>query len=112
MCTNVTRRSAITGSAKGSMGWFRVDDATVSFDHPFHAPFDHSVNIDLVNAADGASTRVAIELDAASARALVRQIEAVLADPAVRALDERTPLAAASGVIGQSRVEGGAQAGT
>ncbi|HET7685729.1 MAG TPA: DUF6295 family protein, partial [Candidatus Limnocylindria bacterium] len=82
MCTNVTHRAAIAGSAKGPSGWFAVDTATVSFDHPFHAPFDHSLNIDLVNEADGAPTRVAVELSAASARELVRQIEAALADAA------------------------------
>ncbi len=79
MCTNVTGRVAVAGSAKGSRGWFPIDTATVYFDHPFHAPFDHSLNIDLVNQAGGAPERVAIELSAASARELVRQIEAVLA---------------------------------
>lgn len=79
MCTNVTRRAPIAGSAKGADGWFAVDTATVYFDHPFHAQGDHTLNIDLVNDAAGAPARVAIELSAASARALVRQIEAVLA---------------------------------
>lgn len=80
MCTNVTRRVAITGSAKGPAGWFSVDTATVYFDHPFHAPFEHTLNIDLVNEAAGAPTRVALELSAASARELVRQITAGLAE--------------------------------
>ena len=79
MCTNVTRRARIAGSAKGTDGWFAVDTATVYFDHPFHAQGDHTLNIDLVNDAAGAPTRVAIELSAASARELVLQIEAVLA---------------------------------
>lgn len=79
MCTNVTRRAPIAGSAKGADGWFAVDTATVYFDHPFHAQGDHTLNIDLVNDAAGAPARVAIELSAASARALVLQIEAVLA---------------------------------
>lgn len=80
MCTNVTRSAAITGSAKGPFGWFSVDTATVYFDHPFHAPLEHSLNIDLVNRAAGAPARVAIELSAASARELVRQITAALDD--------------------------------
>ena len=105
MCTNVTRRARIAGSAKGADGWFAVDTATVYFDHPFHAPDDHTLNIDLVNEANGAPARVAIELSAASARELVRQIEAVLGVT-------ETPLAGASGVIGSNQEEGGAQAGT
>ena len=80
MCTNVTRSAAITGSAKGPSGWFSVDTATVYFDHPFHAPLEHSLNIDLVNRAAGAPARVAIELSAASARELVRQITAARDD--------------------------------
>ena len=78
MCTNVTRTADIAGSAKGPRGWFAVDTATVYFDHPFHAPFDHSLNVDFVNQADGATERVAVELSAESARELVRQIQAVL----------------------------------
>jgi hypothetical protein len=78
MCTNVTVRTGIEGSAKGPQGWFRVDTATVSFDHPYHAPFEHSLNVDLVNERAGATTRVAIELSAGSARALVEAIETAL----------------------------------
>jgi len=55
-----------------------VDTATVYYDHPYHAPLEHSLNIDLVNAAEGAGTRVALELSADSARALVRAIHAAL----------------------------------
>ena len=80
MCTNVTLRAGIEGSAKGPQGWFSVDMAVVSFDHPFHAPFDHTLNIDLVNERAGAPVRVALELSAASARALVRAIEEALAE--------------------------------
>jgi hypothetical protein len=79
MCTNVTHSLAIAGSAKGPSGWFAVDTARVYLDHPFHAPFDHTLNIDLVNEAAGAPARVAVELSPASARELVRQIETALA---------------------------------
>lgn len=79
MCTNVTVRTDLEGSAKGPQGWFKVDTAHVSFDHPFHAPLDHTLNIDFVNERAGSSTRVAIELSAASARALVENIMAALA---------------------------------
>jgi hypothetical protein len=79
MCTNVTIRSAVEGSAKGPRGWARIDTATVSFDHPYHAPFDHTLNIDFVDESAGAPQRVAVELSAASARALVADILAALA---------------------------------
>ena len=64
MCTNITIRTDVAGSAKGPQGWFTVDTAHVSFDHPFHAAFEHSLNVDLVNERAGAVTRVAIELSA------------------------------------------------
>ena len=74
MCSYITEQVAIDGSAKGPTGWMSVDRATVYYDHPYHAPFDHSLNIDLVNAAEVGGARVALELSAESARALVRAI--------------------------------------
>ena len=78
MCSYITEQVAIVGSAKGPAGWMRVDTATVYYDHPYHAPLDHSLNIDLVNQAEGAQTRVALELSDESARELVRAILAAL----------------------------------
>ena len=78
MCSYITEQVAVAGSAKGPSGWMAVDTANVYFDHPYHAPLDHSLNIDFVNAAEGAPTRVALELSAESARALVRTILATL----------------------------------
>lgn len=74
MCTNVTVITAVRGSAKGPQGWITVDTARVSFDHPFHAPFEHSLNIDFVSERTGSAARVAVELSPASARALVADI--------------------------------------
>jgi hypothetical protein len=79
MCTWITQRSEVTGSGKGAGGWFPLSHATVYFDHPFHAPLDHTLNIDFVNEATGPGARVAVELSADSARALIRDIEAALA---------------------------------
>jgi hypothetical protein len=79
MCSYITEKTEIFGSAKGPTGWFTVDTANVYFDHPFHAPLDHSLNIDFVNEAKGSPTRVAVELSAESARALVDKILAALA---------------------------------
>jgi len=60
MCTYLTEKIAISGSAKGAAGatgWFRVTDGSVY---------------------QGPSARVAVELSAESARALMKAIEAVL----------------------------------
>ncbi len=78
MCTWITQRSAVTGSGKGASGWFPLTHATVYFDHPYHAPLDHALNIDFVNEAAGPGARVAVELSAESARALIKDIEAAL----------------------------------
>ena len=55
-----------------------LSDATVYFDHPQHAQAEHTLNIDFLNPGRGPSARVAVELTAESARALVRAIEATL----------------------------------
>jgi hypothetical protein len=78
MCSYVTVPAELTGSAKGPDGWFSVTAASVYFDHPFHAPLEHSLNIDFVDPERGPGARVAVELSAASARELVRCIEAAL----------------------------------
>jgi hypothetical protein len=59
MCTYLTEKVGVTGSGKGAAGWFSLSEATVYFDHPVHAPAEHTVNID--------------------ARALAAAIEATLA---------------------------------
>lgn len=79
MCSYATERTEVTGSGKGPAGWFRLSHATVYFDHPFHTPLEHSLNIDFVDDSAGPSARVAVELSASSARELVRCIEAALA---------------------------------
>jgi len=78
MCTMITEQIAVAGSGKGAGGWFSVRQANVSYDHPFHAPLDHALNIDFVNEAQGPGARVAVELSVESAQALVATIQAVL----------------------------------
>ena len=78
MCTMIVEKVNIDGSGKGTSGWFRLEQANVSFDHPFHAPFEHALNIDFVNESQGTSARVAVELSDEAARELVRTILAVL----------------------------------
>ena len=79
MCTYQTEQIKVTGSGKGATGWFGVTDASVYYDHPVHAPAEHSLNIDFLNPGEGPSARVAVELTAESARALAKAIEAALA---------------------------------
>ncbi len=78
MCTMIVEKVKVEGSGKGNSGWFTLDGANVSYDHPFNAPFEHALNIDFVNESLGPSSRVAVELSESAARDLVRTILAVL----------------------------------
>ena len=79
MCTYVTERIPVSGSAKGPNGWFAATTASVYYDHPVHAQAGHSLNIDFLAPEEGPSARVALELTAETARALAAAIEAALA---------------------------------
>ena len=78
MCTYSTEKVGISGSGKGTAGWFRLSDATVYYDHPVHAFAEHTVNIDFINPDLGPAARIAVELTEASARALVEAITTTL----------------------------------
>ena len=79
MCSYLTVPTDVAGSAKGPNGWFSVTSAQVYFDHPFHAPFDHTLNIDFLDPSRGPGARVAVELSAESALRLVESIQEALA---------------------------------
>jgi hypothetical protein len=72
MCTYLTEKLDVDGSGKGATGWFHVD-------HPVHAPYGHTVNIDLLNPALGPSARVALELTEETALALAEAIHRAIA---------------------------------
>ena len=55
MCTYLTEKVEIDGSGKGAAGWFDASHATVYVDHPVHAQYAHTVNVDFINPALGAS---------------------------------------------------------
>ncbi len=90
----MTEKFAITGSGKGPLagspatgasgaggpaaGWVGLSEAMVYFDHPVHVPVEHSLNIDFLAPSAGPAARVAVELDAASAKALAEAILATL----------------------------------
>jgi hypothetical protein len=78
MCTMIVEKVKIEGSGKGTSGWFKLEGANVSYDHPFNAPYEHALNIDFVNESMGPSARIAVELNEESARELVKTITAVL----------------------------------
>jgi hypothetical protein len=78
MCSYIVEKASMIGSAKGMKGWMKIDTANVYYDHPYHAQLDHALTIDFVNTAEGARDRVAVELSAESARALVKSILAAL----------------------------------
>ena len=79
MCTYITEKVAVEGSAKGADGWFALTHATAYVDHPVHAPFGHTVNIDFLAPERGPSARVAVELTEEDALALVGGITRALA---------------------------------
>ena len=79
MCTWISERTDIVAHGKGVSEWIPLSTANVYYDHPASAPLDHALIIDFLNEAAGPGARVAVELSAESARALVRAIEATLA---------------------------------
>ncbi|WP_432829010.1 DUF6295 family protein [Dactylosporangium sp. CA-092794] len=80
MCTYDTEITDLEGSGKGPDGWFELTRAAVYVDHPQHAPFAHTVNIDFANPSQGPSARVAVELTEEAALALVAAIQRALAN--------------------------------
>jgi hypothetical protein len=74
----IAQQVEIDGCGKGSAGWFPLCEANVSYDHPFQAPFEHALNIDFVNEAQGPGARVSVELSVEAAKTLVDTILAVL----------------------------------
>jgi hypothetical protein len=78
MCTYQNVSATLSGSGKGSSGWFALSEANVYFDHPVHAMAEHTLNVDFLNRALGPDARVAVELEAGSARELAHAILAAL----------------------------------
>ena len=80
------RRHRDRRQRQGRAGLDAVTSASVYFDHPFHAPFDHTLNIDFADPKRGPGARVAVELSAESARRLVESINEALAAAGAAAL--------------------------
>lgn len=75
MCTMIAQQVSVNGSGKAATGWVTIDQASVSYDHPFDMPIEYSLNLDFTNQA---GARVAVEMDAVSARKLVETIQEVM----------------------------------
>ncbi|GIW13161.1 MAG: hypothetical protein KatS3mg062_0600 [Tepidiforma sp.] len=74
MCTNILVKTELEGAGFGRNGWFRVNRANVTYDHPFHVDLEHAVTVDFVDEAGGLDARVGVELTLESARALARAL--------------------------------------
>jgi hypothetical protein len=70
----------VNGSGKGSAGWFPIRRANVGYDHATHSQLEHALLVDFVNPEMGASARVAVEMDLASGKALIAQLQAAIAE--------------------------------
>ncbi len=75
MCTGIVESQKISGTGKGSKGWFDLESVSVSYDHPFQLQLEHALSIDFVDKSGGISgNRVAVELTPESARKLAKSI--------------------------------------
>lgn len=75
MCTGIVESQKISGTGKGSKGWFDLESVSVSYDHPFQLQLEHALNIDFMDNTGGTSgNRVAVELTPESARKLAKSI--------------------------------------
>ena len=86
MCTMIAQKVPLEGFGKGRDGWFDMNQANVCWDHPFHAPEEHALNIDFVNETYGPGARIAVELSVDGARQLVETIQSVLAEAEAKGL--------------------------
>ena len=80
MCTMISLQTAVSGSGKGATGWFPISQANVGYDHATHSQLDHALLLDFVNPALGVGARVAVEMDIASGKALVAQLQAAITE--------------------------------
>jgi hypothetical protein len=78
MCSNIVVVGDVAGSGRSQQGWFDIKTAVITFDHPSHTNVEHSINISLMNEAEGPGARVAVELTADSARELIRLLRDAL----------------------------------
>ena len=78
MCTMIASKIQVTGGGKGPAGWFPVREDIVGYDHTTFMRNEHALLLDFMNPDLDASARVAVELDMASGKALIAQIQAAI----------------------------------
>ncbi len=78
MCTMIASKTPVIGGAKGAQGWFPVSQAIVGYDHTAYMQNEHALLLDFVNPDLHPIARVAVELDIASGKALIAQIQAAI----------------------------------
>ncbi|HEY8674687.1 MAG TPA: DUF6295 family protein [Candidatus Dormibacteraeota bacterium] len=78
MCSYITMKTSVTGSAKAGGAWTPISNAVVAVDHPSHATLDHALIVDFTSAGRPVSERVALELSVASARELISCMQSAL----------------------------------
>jgi hypothetical protein len=78
MCTMIASKTEVFGGAKGAQGWFPLSQAIVGYDHTTYMQNEHALLLDFVNPGIGPSARVAVELDIASGKALIAQLQAAI----------------------------------
>ena len=78
MCTMLALKTPVTGGGKAAQGWFPVSQANVGYDHTAYMQKEHALLLDFVNPDLDPGARVAVELDIASGKALIAQIQAAI----------------------------------
>ncbi len=78
MCTMIATSTVVNGVGKGAEGWFPITRATVAYDHSTHGNADHALLLDFANYDRGVDARLAIELDLASSKALLNDLQAAI----------------------------------
>lgn len=79
MCTSVTEGIDVVAHGRGQSEWTPLSSAVVYYDHPARATSEHAMVIDLRGEDGSPSSRVVIEMSAASAAGLARTIQQLLA---------------------------------
>jgi len=78
MCTMITTKAIVNGGGKGAEGWFPVTQVNIGYDHTSFLRNEHALLLDFVNLDLDPGARVAVELDVASGRALIAQLQAAI----------------------------------
>jgi len=91
MCTMIAVRATVNGAGKGAEGWFPITQATVGYDHATHTRAEHALLLDFANYDIGPGAGVALELDLASGRALLQQLQTAIEAAEASGLAESAP---------------------